>query len=412
MSDTDRHGQHGGAWRIATLAGVPIGVHPLWLIIVGLITYSLGVAWFPDRSPGIAPEAAYALGLLSALLLFAGILLHELGHAVVARRRGVAVDEIDLWLLGGVARLRGEPRRPQDELRFALAGPAVTFVLLLVFGALRLAASAGPDWLRALLDYQVQISVAILAFNLLPAFPLDGGRVLRALLWLRSGDHGRATDTAAATGRVFGWLLIALGVLSFGAGLAGGLWLLLIGGFLVVAAGAEAQAGVLQALLAGVRVEELMSRPAVTLPGELSVADAVADHVLPALYTSYPVVDAMGRAIGLVRLDALRAIPADQRGVRAVAPLADRDPGLMVAPGALATELVARPAFGRVGRAVVVAADGTVAGIVSVSDIQRLRTARSLQPAPATDLRPRARPGGSDRRVPGQAGGPAGAASN
>jgi Zn-dependent protease/CBS domain-containing protein len=398
MSDSpDRHRPQGGTWRIATLAGVPVGLHPLWLVIVGLLTFSLGETWFPARSPGIAPEAAYALGLLSALLLFGGILLHELGHAIVARRRGVEVDEIDLWLLGGVARLRGEPRRPQDELRFALAGPAVTFALALAFGAARLAAGAGPDWLRALLDYQVQVSALILAFNLLPAFPLDGGRVLRSLLWWRSGDHARATRDAAGLGRLLGLLIIALGAFSFAAGVIGGLWLVLVGGFLVVAAAAEAQAGALRALLAGVRVEELMSRPAATIPGASSVADAVAERVLPALHTSYPVEDRAGRAIGIVRLDALRAIPADQRRSRLVAPLADRDPDLLVAPEALVTELIARPAFGRVGRAVVVAADGTVAGIVSVTDLERLRMVRSLQAAPA--LEPGARSEGRVAQV-------------
>ena len=385
MSDRpDRHRPQGGAWRIATLAGVPIGVHPLWLVIVGLLTLSLGETWFPERSPGVAPEAAYALGLLSALLLFGGILLHELGHAVVARRRGVAVEEIDLWLLGGVARLRGEPRRPQDELRFALAGPAVTFVLALAFGAARVAADGGPDWLRAALDYQVQVSAMILAFNLLPAFPLDGGRVLRSLLWWRSGDRARATGAAASVGRLFGLLMVGSGALGFAAGVAGGLWLLLIGGFIIVAAGAEAQASALQALFAGVRVAELMSRPAVTIPGDLSVADAVVGRVLPALYTSYPVEDAAGCAIGIVRLEALRAIPADQRAWRTVTALADRDPDLRAAPDTLVTDVIARPAFARIGRVVVVEPDGSVAGILSVSDLERARTARSLQAVPET----------------------------
>lgn len=391
----DRHRLQGGAWRIATLGGVPIGLHPLWLVIVGLLTFSLGETWFPERSPGLAPATAYALGLLSALLLFGGILLHELGHAIVARRRGVAVEEIDLWLLGGVARLRGEPRRPQDELRFALAGPAVTGALALAFGAARLLAGSGPAWLRALLDYQVQISAAILVLNLLPAFPLDGGRVLRSLLWWSSGDRARATRVAAAIGRLFGFGIIALGVLTFGAGLVAGLWFALIGGFLVIAASTEAQASALRALFADVRVEELMSGPAVTIPGELSVATAIAERVAPTLYTAYPVVDTAGRWMGIVRLDALRAIPSPQRHVRAVGPLANRDPDLIVAPEALITDLIARPGFGRVGRAVVVVPDGTVAGIISITDLERLRTARSLEAAPAPA--PRARHEHSER---------------
>jgi CBS domain-containing protein len=235
----------------------------------------------------------------------------------------------------------------------------------------------------------VQISAAILVLNLLPAFPLDGGRVLRSLMWWWSGDRARATRAAAAIGRSFGFGMIALGVLTFGAGLATGLWFALIGGFLVVAASAEAQASALQALFAGVRVEELMSAPAVTIPGELSVATAIAERVAPTLYTAYPVVDATDRWIGIIRLDALRAIPPSQRQVRAVGPLANGDPELMVTPETLITDLIARPGFGRVGRAVAVAADGAVAGIISITNLDRLRTARSLEPAP--EPAPRAR---------------------
>jgi Zn-dependent protease len=383
MPRSATHDRHGGAWRIGRLAGVPIGLHPLWLVIVGLLTWSLGEAWFPQQAPALRAEAAYALGLLSALTLFAGILLHELGHAVVARRRGVEVEEIDLWLLGGVARLKGEPRRPQDELLFALAGPAVTLMLGAGFAAARLLAAGAPDWVRAFLDYQLQVTVAILVLNLLPAFPLDGGRVLRSLLWWRSGDRARSTELAAAAGRVFGLVLITLGVLTFASGVAGGLWFAIIGGFLVVAAGAEAQASAVKALFAGVRVGDVMTRPAVSIPGHLSVADAITACVLPALYTAYPVEDRDGRAAGIVRLEALRAVPPADRGRRAVLSLADRDPELLVPPSMPVPELLSLQAFARVGRAVVVAPDGTVAGIVSVTDLERRRTLHALQPVPA-----------------------------
>ena len=381
MPRPDTRDGHRGTWRIGRLAGVPIGVHPLWLAIVGLLTWSLGEVWFPEAAPGIRVEAAYALGLLSALTLFAGILLHELGHAVVARHRGVEVEEIDLWLLGGVARLKGEPRRPQDELLFAAAGPAVTLVLGVTFATARLLAAGAPDWVRAFLDYQLQVTIAILALNLLPAFPLDGGRILRSLLWWRSGDRSRSTELAATAGRLFGLAMIALGVLAFGSGLVGGLWFAVIGGFLVVAAGAEAQASALKALFAGLRVEDLMTRPAVSIPGELSVADAITECVLPALYTAYPVEDDDGRAAGIICLDALRAVPPVDRGRRIVLAIADRDRDLLVPPAMPVSELLSVPAFARVGRAVVVEADATVAGIISVTDLERMRTLRSLQPA-------------------------------
>jgi Zn-dependent protease len=166
-----------------------------------LISWTLGASYFPGEVPGIAPAAAYLLGLASVLLLFASILLHELGHALVARRQGVRVAGIDLWLLGGVARLEGEAHAPGQELRFALAGPAVTAVVLASFAVLRtLLPGSTPAALRALVDYQVLINALILGFNLMPAFPLDGGRVARALLWMRLGERGRATRMAAAAG--------------------------------------------------------------------------------------------------------------------------------------------------------------------------------------------------------------------
>jgi len=230
----------GRSFRIARIAGIPVGVSPWWLVIVVFFTWALGSSYFPEEVPGIAPGVAYALGLASVLLLFASILAHEFGHALVARRHGIEVEEIDLWLLGGVSRMRGDAHNPEDELRYALAGPAVTAVIAACFGvaALLLPAST-PAVVRALIVYQALVNGLILIFNLLPAFPLDGGRVLRSLLWQRSGDVGRSTETAASVGRGFGYLMIFLGALEVVGGAPEGLWLALVGFFLVMAAGAQ-----------------------------------------------------------------------------------------------------------------------------------------------------------------------------
>src|SRR5665213_580376 len=156
----------GRSIRIARIAGIPVGVSPWWLVIVALITWSLGASYFPEVVHDIAPGASYALGLASALLLFASILAHEFGHAIVARRHGIEVEEIDLWLLGGVARMSGRPKTAGDELRFALAGPAVTAVVAALFGALALALPAStPAALRAVVGYQAEINLLILGFN-------------------------------------------------------------------------------------------------------------------------------------------------------------------------------------------------------------------------------------------------------
>ena len=268
----------GRSFRIARIAGIPVGVSPWWLVIVVLITWSLGAGYFPERIHGIAPGASYVLGLVSALLLFASILAHEFGHAIVARRRGIEVQEIDLWLLGGVSRMRGEAHDPRDELRYALAGPAVTAVLAACFGvAALLLPSSTPAAVRALVEYQALINCLLLVFNLMPAFPLDGGRVLRSLLWRRSGNMVRSTETAASVGRGFGYLLIFLGGLEFLNGAPEGLWLAVIGFFVVTAAGAQAMGAQVQAALSGVHARELMSTPAVSIPAEASAERAAQD---------------------------------------------------------------------------------------------------------------------------------------
>jgi len=369
--------------RLGRLAGIPIGVQPLWLLVVGLITFALGHDYFPTEDPGLSDGAAYALGLLSALALFAGILLHELGHAIVARRRGVEVDEIDLWLLGGVSRIHGEPRQPGDELRFAIAGPAVTAVLLAIAVALRVGLGGVlPDWGRALLDYQVYVNALILGFNLLPAFPLDGGRVARSLLWRRLGDRERATDIAAGVGRTFGWGMVLLGALSFFSGAVGGLWLALIGGFLIMAAGAEAQQLRVQHAFGTTTVGELMSAPAVTLPAALPLDEAIRRGFAAHLFSAFPIVDEAGRALGVLSIDAARAVPADRREAVLAEQVAALDPELLVAPETPVSQLLTLPAFHRVGRAVVVDRAGHPLGLASITDVQRRLRADELAAGP------------------------------
>lgn len=362
----------GSTLRLGHLAGVPIGVQPLWLVIVALITFALGHDYFPTEDPALGPTAAYTLGLVSALLLFAGILLHELGHAVVARNRGLEVDGIDLWLLGGVSRIHGEPHAPGDELRFALAGPAVTLAILVVLVPLSIGlGDVLPDWARALLDYQVFVTAAILVFNMLPAFPLDGGRVVRALLWRRFDDRERATTWAASIGRGFGYVLVAFGILALVSGAAGGLWLALVGGFIIVAASAEEQGVRIEHALGERTVAQLMSPDPATLRAGITLDDAVARAFSTHLFTAFPVVDDTERAVGLLSLRDVRAVPAAARGRTLVDDAMSRDPALFVAPGLAAIELVQTPAFARAGRAVVVGPLGHPIGLVSVTDVER-----------------------------------------
>lgn len=365
--------------RIGTLAGIPIGLQPLWLLIVALITWSLGALYYPEQVAGIAPLAAYALGLGSALLLFVSIILHELGHAVVARRKGVEIEQIDLWLLGGVARMKGYPKKAGDELRFALAGPAVTLAIAAGF-ALAVAAlpAAAPDALRAVLEYQLLINLVILVFNMLPAFPLDGGRVTRALLWGRSGDLRRATATAAAVGRGFGYAMIGLGVLGALGGAVGGIWLAVVGFFVIVAAKAEEGGLRIRTAFEGREAGRFMSFPAIAAPGAISVADAVEDFFVRYRYTSFPVIEG-GRPVGLIDIERVERVPEERRATTTVADVAVTDPELVVGEHQDVAELLERPAFQRVGRAVVRTADGEL-GVISTTDVNRALRALRLRP--------------------------------
>jgi len=368
----------GRSLRIARIAGIPVGVSPWWLVIVALITWSLGASYFPEVVHGISPGASYALGLASALLLFASILAHEFGHAIVARHRGIEVEEIDLWLLGGVSRMRGEAHDPNDELRYALAGPAVTAVIAACFGAAALLLpSSTPPVVQALVEYQALVNGLILVFNLLPAFPLDGGRVLRSLLWRHSGEVGRSTETAASVGRGFGYLMIFLGLLEFVSGAPEGLWLALIGFFIVMASGQQAAGAQVQAALSGVHASELMSTPVVSIPERASAAQATTEWFLPRRYTSFPVVDEQGRAIGVVSVAQIGRLTRSERAQQNVGELADRDPSLLLAEEEDVARLLERPAFARVGRAVVVDNRGRPIGLISITDVQRaLRASR------------------------------------
>ena len=365
--------------RVGRLAGIPIGVQPLWILIVGLITWSLGAVYYPDQVDGIAPLAAYGLGLLSALLLFASILLHELGHSLVARRNGVEIEEIDLWLLGGVARMAGYPKTADAELRFAIAGPAVTVAIAASFSAIAVALPASaPAALRAIIEYQAFVNLAILGFNLLPAFPLDGGRVARALIWWRTGDITRATEIASSIGRGFGYAMVALGLLGAVAGAFGGIWLAAIGFFVIVAARAEESGLRVRVALTGREAGRLMSSPAVTIPAGASI-EAVEQYLVRYGYSAFPVMDG-ARPAGLLDRRAVGRVPAARRAETTAGEIAVDDPSLVIDEHLDVAELLERPAFQSVGRAIVLAPGGEV-GIVSISDVNQVMRALDLAAA-------------------------------
>jgi CBS domain-containing protein len=254
----------------------------------------------------------------------------------------------------------------------------VTAVVAAVFGAVALALPASaPAALRALIDYQAEVNLLILGFNLLPAFPLDGGRVARALLWRHTGDLRAATATAARVGQMFGYLLIAVGVLTAVGGAPGGLWFAVIGVFLVAAANAERLQQQLVTTFTGVPAGELMSRPAVSLPSELTLAEAQS-YFARYRYTAFPVTDPTGRAVGMLSVDHLQRTPHSRWAATAAIDRADRDPALLIGEREDVAHLIGQAAFARVGRAAVVDEQGRPVGVVSLTDIQRAIRASRL----------------------------------
>jgi CBS domain-containing protein len=273
--------------------------------------------------------------------------------------------------------MSGYPKAATDELRFALAGPAVTFAIAAGFGVIALLLPAStPEALTAVVSYQLFVNATILVFNLLPAFPLDGGRVLRALIWRRTGDLVRATHSAASVGRGLGYGMVGLGVFTAVTGALGGLWLALIGLFVTAAAKAEENGLLVRTGLGGREAGKLMSFPAITVPAQISVAEAISDYFIPHRFSAFPVLED-GRLIGLVDTAAVERVPVDRRASTSVGDAALYDPELVVEEDQDVADLIERPAFQRVGRAVVRAADGRV-GILSITEVNRVLRALDL----------------------------------
>ena len=363
------------SFRLGTVAGIRVGVNVSVLVIVAIIVVGLAFGQLPAVFPGRSPLAYGVAALVAATAFLASLLAHELAHAVVARQHGIEVDGITLWLLGGVARLQGEPRTPGADFWIAFVGPLTSLVLGVVFGVLAqlLFWAGGTGLAVGVLSYLAGLNVLLAVFNLIPAAPLDGGRVLRAVLWRARGDRAQAAIWAARAGRVFGFLLIALGVMWFVTGRGfNGLWLALIGWFLVNAATAEEQQVQTQAWLGGVRVRDVMSPDPMSAHPSENVADFVHRVVLTHRFSTYPLLDGLGRLTGLVTLNRIRAVPPAQRLASTLGEIACGPDEIPRAhPDQPLTELMPRLAGCADGRAVVVDADDRVIGLITPSDLSR-----------------------------------------
>jgi Zn-dependent protease/CBS domain-containing protein len=369
----------GTSWRVGRIAGIEVRVDSSWVVIALLITYSMYLQVsqvYEDTSTG----EAVTLAILSAVLFFGSVLVHELAHALVAQARGIRVQDITLFLFGGATRARVESRGPGDEFLIALVGPLTSGLLAALFG---IAAGLGRDVLSTplagTLGYLAWTNLLLAAFNLVPGFPLDGGRLLRSAIWKTTGSLARATRVASLAGQGVGWLLVAVGVASLlGGNLAGGIWFAFIGWFLVQAARSSYQDLQLQQLLRGVEAEDVMAGDLLRIPPELSLQDAVDDYFMRYDHGAFPV-EEHGRTVGLLTLRGVRRVPREQWPTRRVrehmVPLSDQ---VVVAPEARMDGVLGKLQDSEANRVLVVQ-DGEVVGIITPSDLTRwLRRWRTL----------------------------------
>jgi Zn-dependent protease/CBS domain-containing protein len=313
----------GGSLRLGSLLGFEIRLDLSWFLVLGLMTWSLASGVFPSVYH-FDPRTSWVLGALAALLLFASVLVHELSHAIVARAHGLEVSGITLFLFGGVAQLKDEPPTPRAEFLIAGVGPVTSLLLGAACLGVSFAIPRMPE-LRpaaALMNYLGIVNIALSIFNLIPGFPLDGGRLLRSAIWKITGSLHKATRWSSYSGQGFAWLLVAYGVFRvlFARDL-GGLWLMFVGWFLNGAAQSAYQQLLLRHTLTGVPVTEVMTHEVPEVDAEIRVPEFVNNYLLRHEYTVYPVTRA-GEFVGVVGLDDVRRLERDVWGVTCIGALA------------------------------------------------------------------------------------------
>lgn len=316
--------------KLGKLLGFEISIDWSWLFIFFLVVYSLAAGYFPRLHPRFGVQMNWILGVAAAILLFVSVLIHELSHSVVARRYGTDVKGITLFIFGGVSQTADEPKSATEEFWMAIVGPATSIVLAVIFGALEYggAIAAWPPEAIALLGYLAMINFALGLFNLVPGFPLDGGRVLRSIIWGITGDLEKSTRYASYAGQGFGYLLMAAGFaeIAISGALIGGLWLIFIGWFLTGAARSSYEQLVVRQELAGVPVEKVMTTDVPEIPAEMSVRQFVDEQLMRHDYACYPVMK-QNDVIGVVGAEEVRTVSSQMWDFTSVEAIAHRIDG-------------------------------------------------------------------------------------
>ncbi len=367
--------------------GIPISVDWSWFLVLFLVIFWLSRLFGDVLGEDSSATAPFLLALISAFGFFASIVLHELGHAFVAMRHGIGITNIQLWIFGGVAQLDRESDRPSTEFKVAIGGPVVTLAIVAVLGLVGLAIGGAHEFGRAMvlerdaetsgalaaIAWLFSINALVLVFNLLPAFPMDGGRIVRSIAWWRTGDRSAATRIAANLGRVFAYIFIAGGgALAISGRVFTGVWLALIGFVINGSARGAAMQTRVSGRIEGVRVADVMDREPVAIPGEISVERALDEYFLRYRWGWFPVVDAAHRFQGLVVRDAADEVPETSRSTSLVSDLLETDGGtFQVRDDAPLDSLLSNRALRRFGALMAVDADGRLSGVITVEQVGR-----------------------------------------
>jgi Zn-dependent protease/CBS domain-containing protein len=354
--------------RLFRIAGIDIGIHYTWILIFVLLSWSLAQGFFPQLYPGWDTITYWITGVVAALLLFVSVLIHELAHSLVAQARGMTVTSITLFIFGGVSNLEEEPEKPKVEFAMSIVGPLASLALAGIFWGLVQLVGNQQSPLAATLTYLALINAILAGFNLLPGFPLDGGRVLRSIIWDRTGSLVKATNIAATVGRFMGWGLIAFGLFQIFAGnFIGGIWFAFIGWFLSSSADASRREITLREQLSGVRVKEVMTTNQTDISPDTSVAELVSNVFRKQHGRAVPVCQ-NDQVLGIVTVTDVKELPREKWGETAVKEIMTSEPLYSVTPEDdlnTALRLITKHDINQV----LVLRDDKCAGLLSRSDI-------------------------------------------
>jgi Zn-dependent protease len=371
--------------QLARIFGVRIGVSLSWFVVLFFLIWWLATKYFPEVIGG-SQTTDYLVAVGAALGYFASLILHELGHALAARRLGIPIAGIDLWFFGGLSQMRREPKTAGEELQVAAAGPAVTFGLFVLCLAAVELLSGSKGFLDvafpsqgstvapglALVGWLGFINALLFVFNIVPAFPLDGGRIARAVVWWRTGDRNRATQATGRAGQAFAIVLGLFGVWAFATGSVLGLITLVLAFFLYQAAGAAVLQGTVGRRIKDVTVADIMDREPVTVPAETTLLDAREQFFLRYRWPWFAVVDPARHFLGVIRQQRVESEIAAGRPALQVADVLEEDMPVRIGEEAPLESLLGSEGLGRLGAMVAVDSEGVLKGVVTVAQVRQL----------------------------------------